>query len=532
MIKTLLRKQLTEIFKSYFFDMKKNKARSKTSTLLYFALFIFIMVFSLGGMFGVLSYVLSPIISLGFGWLYYAILSLLAAFLGVFGGVFSTYSGLYLAKDNDLLLSMPVPVRAIMVSRIIGVYLMGLMYSAVVIIPAIIVYFITAPASVENVLGAVLLPVVISLFVLALSCIFGYFVAKISLKLKNKSFVIVLLSLAFFALYYFAYFKATTFINEFVTNVAIYGGDIKERAYAVYIIGKAGEGEILPLLAVLSVVVVCFALTLYVISRSFIKIATSSAAVKKARYRQNGSVKIRSTFGAVMFKELKRFTSSPNYMLNCGLGVVFMFAFGIFMLVKGGSIRNSLNVQFPEFDGIVCIIVCAVICMIASMNDVAAPSVALEGKRLWQIRSLPVPTRLVLKSKLALQIHINMLPSLFCVGCVIAALRPGVLISLLMIALTAAYVIFHALFSLYCGLHKPNLNWTNEVVPIKQGLNVMFAIFGGWGYAIAVGALYFLVGKFTGIEFYMLIFVLVTTVLSVLIYRWINNKGVEIFESL
>ena len=36
---------------------------------------------------------------------------MLAIVLGAFGSVFNTYSSLYLAKDNDLLLSMPIPVR-------------------------------------------------------------------------------------------------------------------------------------------------------------------------------------------------------------------------------------------------------------------------------------------------------------------------------------------------------------------------------------------------------------------------------------
>ena len=74
------------------------------------------------------------------------IMGLMAVFLGAFGSVFNTYSGLYLAKDNDLLLSMPIPVRIIMASRLLSVYLMGLMYSGVVILPAIIVYWCTVPA--------------------------------------------------------------------------------------------------------------------------------------------------------------------------------------------------------------------------------------------------------------------------------------------------------------------------------------------------------------------------------------------------
>lgn len=59
-------------------------------------------------------------------WLYFALMGLLAILLGSFGSVFNTYSGLYLAKDNDLLLSMPIPVNAIMGARLLSVYLLGL----------------------------------------------------------------------------------------------------------------------------------------------------------------------------------------------------------------------------------------------------------------------------------------------------------------------------------------------------------------------------------------------------------------------
>ena len=78
------------------------------------------------------------------GWLYFALMGLLAVFLGAFGSVFNTYASLYLAKDNDLLLSMPIPVRTMLLaSRLLGVYLMGLLYSGVVILPAVIVYWVS-----------------------------------------------------------------------------------------------------------------------------------------------------------------------------------------------------------------------------------------------------------------------------------------------------------------------------------------------------------------------------------------------------
>ena len=138
MLSVLLKKQLTEIFRNYFYNPKTNKARSKAAVAAYIVLFAVLMVVILGGMFTVLS--------AGLDWLYFALMALLATLLGAFGSVFNTYSGLYLAKDNDLLLSMPIPVNTLMASRLLGVYLMGLMYSGVVMLPAVIVYWVATPA--------------------------------------------------------------------------------------------------------------------------------------------------------------------------------------------------------------------------------------------------------------------------------------------------------------------------------------------------------------------------------------------------
>ena len=44
-------------------------------------------------------------------WLYFALMGGLGLCLGAFGSVFNTFSSLYLAKDNDLLLSLPIPVQ-------------------------------------------------------------------------------------------------------------------------------------------------------------------------------------------------------------------------------------------------------------------------------------------------------------------------------------------------------------------------------------------------------------------------------------
>lgn len=198
MLKTLLKKQMAEIFRNYFYDPKKNKMRSRGATIAYIALYVLLMAGVLGGMFALLAVgICAPMAAAGVGWLYYLVMGLIAVLLGAFGSVFSTYSSLYLSKDNDLLLSMPVPVRYVMASRLLGVYLLGLMYSGVATVPAVIVYWIVAPVTAGTIIGGVLTVLLVSVIVMVLSCLLGWVVARISLKLKNKSFVTVILSLAF-----------------------------------------------------------------------------------------------------------------------------------------------------------------------------------------------------------------------------------------------------------------------------------------------------------------------------------------------
>ena len=134
MFKTLLKKQLLEIGKAFFYDARKGRNRSKKGTILYIIFFFLLMFGYLGGLFGVVSHSLAaPLAGAGMGWLYFLILGGIGLVLGIFGSVFSTYSTLYMAKDNDLLLSMPIPIRYILISRLATVFVTDVLFTIVVL---------------------------------------------------------------------------------------------------------------------------------------------------------------------------------------------------------------------------------------------------------------------------------------------------------------------------------------------------------------------------------------------------------------
>lgn len=530
MLKILLKKQFAEIFRSYFYDAKKGKARSKAAVALYVILFAFIMVVFLGGVFTFVSFAICSALSLvDMDWLYFSIMGLIAILLGAFGSVFNTYSGLYLAKDNDLLLSMPIPVSAIIASRLLGVYLMGLMYSGVVIIPAVIVYWCVVSSSVGAIIGGVLLVLLISLFVMTLSCALGWIVAKISLKLKNKSFITVIISLLFMCGYYLVCFKAQTIIEQLISNAVLYGSKIKASAYPIYLLGQVGSGDAFAMASVSAFVLILFALVCILIARSFLKLATSSGAVAKKKQSRAIILKQSSIDAALLKKEFRRFTSSSVYMLNCGLGILLLILCGILLVVKGGALAQ---ITADAIDGIIPAMFCALICMIASMNDMATPSVSLEGKSIWLLQSLPVTPWQVLRAKLSLQIILTILPVLICFVCT-AIVYPYTAIQVILVLLVLVlYVLFSAMFGLYLGLKSPNLRYTSEVTPIKQSLNVAIALFSGMIYAGLLFVGYMFLGEKMGFNLYMVCFAIITILLTAMLYLWLKNKGTKVFSSL
>ncbi len=563
MVGILLRKQLAEMYKSYFYDSKKGTLRSKGAVLLRFGGFALLMVVLFGGFFGYISYLLcDPFCSLGLGWMYFVIMGLIAIALGSFGSVFNTFAGLYLAKDNDLLLSMPIPVSAIMASRLLGVYLMGLLYSGFVALGAVVVYLVVCGFSFGALLGGLVFVFFISVVVLILSCLLGWVVAKISVKLKNKSFISVFVSLVGIGLYYFFYFRIQSVLPNLIYNAAIYGQEVKSHAFFLYGFGRMAEGSWLAILACMAVSAAAFALTWFVLKSSFVSVVTGGAGAglgkKRVGCRSDGSdgarcemlVKPKSVRGALLAREFERFKGSASYMLNCGLGTLILLVLAVALLVKMDTVREMLVELGVPGNAFLVLGSCA-ICLVAGTNDMATPSVSLEGTRLWILQSLPISAWDVLKAKLGVQILLTAPFAVLCVLSLSFVLGFGFAEFLVSLVLVVGFVFFMALFDLMLGLKLPNLTWTNELTPIKQSLAVFIAVFGGWAYIGAIVGLYFLVGSSLreffvagvsggalsasgalGDVLFLGAFAVLIWVLCAVLAGWLKNKGSKVLERL
>ncbi len=530
MLKALLKKQFLELFRSYF-NNKSGERRSSKGTIILLTFFVLGFCF-LGGMFFFLAQsVIEPLSKLDLTWLYFVIMGLLAVVFGVFGSVFNTFTALYKAKDNEFLLSLPIPPAKILFVRLVSVYALSLLYEGVIFIPSIIAYYIFGNPTISGAITSFLMLFVLAFLISVLTCVLGWLVALISSKLKNKSFITVLIALVFFGFYYYICGTGFDLVESLINNAVIVGSTIKGSAYPLYAFGIGTAGGVVEFLIVTLIVAALVAITYFVMSKTFIKIVTKTEVTAKTVYKST-LVKQEGIQKILFKKELKRFFSNASYMLNCGIGVVFIVLLSVSALIFMNEIQliiPELALELPSLLQILPILLAGACAFLCNMNFISAPSISLEGKNIWILQTLPIDAKLVLKAKLYVHYLVNMPFALIYTICVTVAFGLEFYYGFLMGLLLVLDIMLSAGFGLLMGLKKPNLHWVNESFVIKQGISVTVCLLGGMVFSLVLTGLGALLSSIMHpvISFVILIIALIIPVFF--LYRWLYTKGAEIF---
>ena len=209
-----------------------------------------------------------------------------------------------------------------------------------------------------------------------------------------------------------------------------------------------------------------------------------------------------------------------------------MVVAAIFLLIKGDMVTQFLPLLSAGNEDLVPMGITARLCMMASMYDMSAPSVSLEGKNLWFLQVLPVDLWKVLQAKIRLQLLLSALPMALLMVSALIVIRPAVEFVILIPITVVIFAVFMALLGLMLNLKAPNLTWTNEVVPIKQSMSVMLTMFGGMGLVLGLGVGYYVLMDSVDASIYLIGVDVVLTAACVVFLRWLKYKGSKIFASL
>ena len=490
MTKALIKKELLQFLSIYTFDKRKGRLRSPAATVLMLGLMGFVFV-SFSFMFFSMYATIAPAVKeAGENWLLFSMAGALALAVSVFGSAFTTYSVLYKAKDNELLLSMPIPASRILLVRVLTIFAFSMLFILAAWTPSLIAYLIFIGFSPAVLIGHIIMTFALTAFVTAVTSVLGWLIALVSGLFRNKTVVTVLVSLLFIVVYYTFYFRMNTILRTVAANISKISEAMHGWAWPLMQLGRAAAGEPIPLVASVLIAAAAFAIMYVVLAKTLFGLMTASDRTKKAVYRETRAAQA-SPARALLRREVMHFFSSAVLILNVGFGVLILLAGCVAAVIKADAIRSFLSGgSLPAFLTLLKgILPAIVVSLITSMDCFTASSVSLEGRQIWLVQSTPVPNSLVLRIKELTHFLINGVPGAIAAAVLSAVLGNTVWEALLSAVFAAAFVWLTAGFGLMMNVLKPNLEWTNESVPVKQGVPVMFAMFFGFGALFVLGGI-------------------------------------------
>ncbi|MFA5562530.1 MAG: hypothetical protein WDA00_07835 [Eubacteriales bacterium] len=536
MLWLLAKIRLQGMFLSAFKGSKKRRERPSPLMLVLIGLLVLYVVGAMVGMVVMMAWLMCPpLAEMGLGWLYFAYFAIMAFAVSLIAGVFMAKSQLFEAKDNEQLLSLPLPPRVILLSRMLSLYLFDLLFFLFILVPVYVVWLIVGTFSPLGlclfVPGLLLFP----LLSLAASALLGWLLAMATARIRYKNLLSLLLAIPLTLGALYANLMMYQWIGALAASGAEIAGVVRRVMYLFYCFGKvAAEGAALPFLLFAAGTVLPFALCLLVLDRTFLRVLTTKYAGKKAVYTERATA-ARAPLSAFTRKELRRFFSSAGYMLNAGIGLIFVLVGAVALLVKGPELIGLLaEAGLGAFAGgqMLGAVVVGALCALGGMTFISAPAVSLEGSSLWIPCSLPVHGRVPLHAKTLAHLTICLPVNLFASLCAIVALRLPPLMALFVVVLPALFSVFCGLTGTIANVYFPKLDWMDETVAVKQSMSVLLAMLAATGLLIALGAFCVLLTPLLPMELLLGVCTVVLAALDYLLYRHEDRGAAARFSAL
>lgn len=512
---------------------KKSPIKKKITAVLIAMLAVYIiatMMLSVGLIFNSLS--------ASFGkteleWFYFSLVGSTVFLFTFIGSVFTTQSIIFNAKDNELLLSMPIPAFYILASRISILFSIDLVYALLLAIPTIGIYFYQFGFDTKTLILYFICILFTVIFSAAITCFFGWAIALISTKLKKGTLFQTLFSVLFLAAYLFVFTNLQNYINIIISNGEHVAKAFRNYLPIFYFFGTAVSGtNLLSLAALIAISLLLFALACLLISKSFIKITTVKKHSKKKHYVEK-ELTVSSAKQALLRKELSRFFSLPMYILNCGTGAFMMLVFSAFILIRGKDMLYVFqNQSSTDFEALIPVIICIAFGFCSGTCNSSAASISLEGSRINIIRSMPINASDFFFAKYMSNLIIG--SPILLLSLIVSSVGLKITVTDALAVGVASFAFFAVsnFINMFCNTLLPRFIWNSEIIVIKQGMSVLAGMLANLAACAAAFAPYFVLSTQISPSLYLWAVSATAAIVCLLFIRYFKNGGKKRFENM
>ena len=530
MIKALVAIRFRALFAGMTAQGRKKKKRNAGMVILFVILYLYLIAV-IGGVMCLTFYSLAESYhAIGLDWLYFAMAGLMGLGFAVIGSVFTTQSQLYDAKDNDLLFSMPIPPKAILFSRMIPLLALNLLFAGIVMVPAIVMYALFVRFSLVGILLQLSALAAVCVLAQGIACLLGWGLHLLLRKL-NKSFASMLYMVVFMGTYFTVYSKANDILQTVAASSNLIAETIQTWVWPLYAMGTGCMGNPLPMLAFVTIAAALFALVYWILSATFLHTATHNRTCRRKRRLDMSQTQVVSPLRAITTKELRKFLGCPVYLTNMGLGVIMTAALAVCGVVFRSSVLEILTLLDPTA-ALTPLLICAVLSFSVSTACISTPSVSLEGKNIWILKSMPLTGKQILIGKLLLHVFLSV-PITMLTGLILAVTYGCSTVNILLSTLVPGLLaLLNGLLGMWAGLQWAKLDYISEAYPCKQSVSILVVMFGMMGVPLVLGIGYGFLSQLLTPSVYLLLCAVILTAACCGLYRVVMTWGIKKWNSL
>ena len=434
--------------------------------------------------------------------------------------------------DYDMVMSLPVKTSDIVTSRVALIYLLDLGVTAIIMVPAHIVYGVLSKSGPLYYLISTIILFFVPMIPIIVATLVGLVIVLFSARFRHSHIISLILTFALFAGFMVGPFLFTNNqSNEALMNI---GNTFLSKINDIYPLAGMYQKaifdyDIVQILLFVALSLVAFFLYRTILGRYFKAINSIISSIRvKSSYKLR-EMKASSGLQALIRKEAKRYFSSVLYVMNTGFGVVMMTILTIALAFLGKE-QVAAYLEIPILAEQISYYLPIMISVCIGMDCTTGVSISLEGKNLWILKSSPIAPKTIFQSKILLNLLVTA-PFVVINGVIIGIMmKVEVLgfIALLMLPLSINF--FIAVAGLVIGLKFPNFQWTSETQVIKQGMASFFSIMLGILVSLAPIGLLFLFKNSNPFILYIA-FSGILVIITYGVYQYLLRRGKAIFES-
>lgn len=292
-------------------------------------------------------------------------------------------------------------------------------------------------------------------------------------------------------------------IGKFIAEHATSINDIITKIYypAGLYVDLIQDFKVLDLVLLFCINIIPAIIFVYVASIFYFKIISESSETSKSvhKYKElsEKSFKAKTPLWGLIGKEMKRFFSSPVFVINAGFGLVIMFAVTIGLIFNFDGIANAIieteliDMNISELRAFIAKIFYGIVIFTSCMTSITSSMISIEGKSINITKSLPVSSKEILLSKILTSNLIVIPVILICDIIFFIAFGVSFLDFVYIILATIIFPTFVSLVGLIMNLRYPNLTASSDTEVVKQSWSATVSVFigmivGGISFAVII----------------------------------------------